>query len=40
MPRSLPPPFFALADPALAERVKNFRSEQTRQVEQSELPSA
>ena len=30
----------ALADPALAERVKNFRSEQTRQVEQSELPSA
>ena len=30
----------ALADPALAERVKNFRSEQTRQAEQSELPSA
>ena len=30
----------ALADPALAERVKNFRSVQTRQVEQSELPSA
>ena len=30
----------ALADPALAERVKNFRSEQTRQVEQSVLPSA
>ena len=30
----------ALADPALAERIKNFRSVQTRQVEQSELPSA
>ncbi|MGC6454945.1 MAG: 5-(carboxyamino)imidazole ribonucleotide mutase [Coraliomargaritaceae bacterium] len=29
----------ALADPALAKRVKNFRSEQTRKVEQSELPS-
>lgn len=30
----------ALADPALAERIKNFRSVQTRLVEQSELPSA
>lgn len=29
----------ALADPALAERIKNFRSVQTRLVEQSELPS-
>ncbi|MGC6505272.1 MAG: 5-(carboxyamino)imidazole ribonucleotide mutase [Coraliomargaritaceae bacterium] len=29
----------ALADPALAKRVKDFRSEQTRKVEQSELPS-
>jgi len=29
----------ASADPALAKRVKDFRSEQTRKVEQSELPS-
>ncbi len=29
----------ALADPELSKRVKNFRSEQTRKVEQSELPS-
>jgi 5-(carboxyamino)imidazole ribonucleotide mutase len=28
----------ALADPELSKRVKNFRSEQTRKVEQSELP--